>query len=83
MQDNPWDNHVFDSLQLNDLPAPFDQDGIYPNNRNFHTPYDTKTSLLCVQEEVQQWAEENFSSQPASSPAALDSDEENICYGLV
>ncbi|KAF1974534.1 hypothetical protein BU23DRAFT_567350 [Bimuria novae-zelandiae CBS 107.79] len=77
LQDTTWDNAVTDIFTLDTLPDVFVQNDLESCNSYTPPSYDTKTSLLCVQEQVQQWAEDN-TSQSASSPATLDYDEEQI-----
>ncbi|KAJ4302642.1 hypothetical protein N0V90_001531 [Kalmusia sp. IMI 367209] len=83
LQDTSWDNCVTELINLDSLPNVFSQDDLSYGTQQESTGSDTRTSLLYEQEQVQRWAEENVPSQPTSSPASQECEEEQICYGLI
>ncbi|KAK3202497.1 hypothetical protein GRF29_161g1443260 [Pseudopithomyces chartarum] len=83
LQDTTWDSFATDVSSINNHTDVFTQHDIDRYDQQITPDYDANTSLLRVQEQVQRWAEDTVSSQPASSPATLQGDDEKICYGLI
>ena len=83
LQGTTWDGFATDVSSINNYTDVFTQHDIDRYDQQVIPDYDANTSLLRVQEQVQRWADDTVSSQPASSPATLQGDDEKICYGLV